>query len=75
MTNDRPGRDVEKKSGAGHLPTSEPEFPNLTAMQAFDRQQHIQKGIEAGLTREQAEKHADEHAEEWTPKHVGNKVD
>lgn len=56
-----------KKEALGDLrsvPTTEPEFPNLTAMAAFDRQQHIQRSIEAGLTREQAEKHADEHLHE-----------
>ena len=53
-----------KKEALGDLrslPKSEPEFPNLTAMADFDRQQHIQRSIEAGLSREQAEKHADEH--------------
>lgn len=38
----------------------EPDFPNLSKMQAQDRQQHIQKSIEAGLSREEAERHADE---------------
>lgn len=37
----------------------EPEFPELTKMKAFDRQQHIQKSIEAGLSREEAEEHAE----------------
>lgn len=39
---------------------SDPEFPNLTKMKAFDRQQHIQKAIEMGMSREEAERHADD---------------
>lgn len=38
----------------------EPELKELRKIAAFDRQMHIQKGLEMGLTREQAEKHADE---------------
>jgi hypothetical protein len=32
----------------------------LQRLRDFDRQQHIQKGLEAGLSREEAERHADE---------------
>lgn len=46
------------------MDTSEPEFPALTKLKAFDRQQHIQKSIEAGLSREEAERHADEDMRE-----------
>ena len=45
---------------AGKLPTKEPEFRELTRLKAYDRQQHIQKSIEAGMSREEAERHADE---------------
>ena len=69
MTDDR-GRMFQKKGDQGHLPTAEPEFPTLTAIRDFDRQQHIQKSIEAGLSREEAERHADEHDREWSPRHV-----
>lgn len=40
-------------------PKKEPELPQLTKLKAFDRQQHIQKAIEMGMTREEAERHAD----------------
>ena len=33
--------------------------PELTKLQAFDRQMHIERSMEAGLTREEAERHAD----------------
>lgn len=69
MEKDR-GRIQQKTGGFGHLPTAEPEFPSLTALKDFDRQEHIQKSLEAGLTREQAEKHADEHEREWSPRHI-----
>ena len=42
----------------------EPEFPELTRMQAIDRQHHIQKGLEMGMSREEAERHAEEHTRE-----------
>lgn len=41
-----------------NMKKDEPEFPQLTKMRAFDRQQHIQRSIEAGLSREEAEAHA-----------------
>ena len=47
----------------------DPTFPELTKMRAFDRQQHIQRSMEAGLTREQAEKHADEHLAQRSDAH------
>lgn len=37
----------------------EPEFPELTKLRAYDRMQHIQRSIDAGLSREEAEAHAD----------------
>lgn len=55
---------------AGNLPKSDPEFPNLTAMRAFDRQQHVQRSMEAGLSREEAERHADEHLRGRAPRHI-----
>ena len=36
----------------------------LEKIRAFDRQQHIQKAMEMGLTREEAERHADEEVGE-----------
>lgn len=44
----------------------EPEFRELTKIQAFDRQQHIQKALEMGMSREEAERHADAEMEERT---------
>lgn len=40
--------------------TSEPTFPELTKLRAYDREQHIKRAMEAGLSREEAERHADE---------------
>jgi hypothetical protein len=51
-------RDAEK------LPNTEPAFPELTKLRANDRQQHIQKALDAGMTREEAERHADEDLRE-----------
>lgn len=42
----------------------EPDFPEISRMRATDRQLHIQKLLEAGLSREEAERHADEHMDE-----------
>lgn len=42
----------------------EPELPNLTKIRAMDRQQHIAKALEMGLSREEAERHADEDLRE-----------
>ena len=36
------------------------ELPELTKLRAYDRQEHIQRAMEAGMSREQAERHADE---------------
>ena len=58
---EQPGRIRSDKSSAGKLPMREPEYPELTKLRAFDRQQHMQRSIEAGMTREEAERHADEH--------------
>lgn len=38
----------------------EPDFPELTKIQANDRQRHIERAMEMGATREEAEKHADD---------------
>lgn len=44
--------------------TSEPEFPTLSRIRAYDRQQHIAAGLAMGLSREEAERHADEETAE-----------
>jgi hypothetical protein len=44
-------------------PSKKP-LPNLTKIRDLDRQQHVQAGLDAGLTREQAERHADEELRE-----------
>lgn len=56
-------------------PTREPEFPTLTKIRAFDRQQHIQRSLEAGLSREEAERHADQEMKHWSPDGVEDRVD
>lgn len=43
----------------GNVDTKEPDFPELTRLRDFDRQMHVQKSLEAGLSREEAEAHAD----------------
>ncbi|HVM45749.1 MAG TPA: hypothetical protein VM582_07410 [Candidatus Thermoplasmatota archaeon] len=64
------GRIRTSPQDIGHVPMSEPDFPNITAMRDFDRQQHIQRAIEAGLSREEAERHAEEHMRNWSPQHI-----
>ena len=55
----QPGRIEPKKGGSGLGATDEPEFPQLTQMKAQDRQFHIERAIEMGMSREEAERHAD----------------
>lgn len=42
-----------------NLPTKEPEFPELTRLRDFDRQRHIERSLEMGLSREEAEREAE----------------
>lgn len=54
---------AEEKSAPkslGNVETKEPEFRELTRRQTFDRQTHIQKSLEMGMSREEAERHADQ---------------
>lgn len=53
---------------------SEPTLPNLTAIRAYDRQQHIQKSLEAGLSRDEAERHADDEMKHWSPRAIEDNV-
>lgn len=54
-----------KRPCMGHPNTKrDGEKSELQKLRDFDRQQHIQKGIEAGLSREEAERHADEDLSE-----------
>lgn len=55
--------DVDERQFA-NMPKTEPEMRETKKLQAFDRQMHIQKGIEAGLSREEAEAHADADMQE-----------
>ena len=55
----------ERRQAAGRritkaMDTREPDFPNLTKMHAYDRQLHIERCLEMGMTRAEAEAHADE---------------
>lgn len=45
---------------AKRLPRKEPDFPELERRRRFDREEHVKRGMAAGLSREEAEKHADE---------------
>lgn len=51
-----PARDARK--------TREPEFPELMRTRAQDRQHHVARAIEQGMSREEAERHADDHLDE-----------
>lgn len=42
----------------------EKRFPNLAAERAADREEHVRRAMEAGMTRKQAERHADEEIAE-----------
>lgn len=42
----------------------ERKFPNLAAERAADREEHVRRAMEAGMTRKQAERHADEEIAE-----------
>lgn len=46
----------------GKAPRRDPDderYPLLAAQKEWDRAEHVRKGIEAGLTKKQAERHAD----------------
>lgn len=45
-------------------PLDERKSPNLAALRAGDRQQHLRQARRAGLSRKQASRHADEHLRE-----------
>lgn len=53
-------RDANIREKIGNVEMKEPDFPELTKMQAFDRRMHIEKSIEMGMSREEAEAHADD---------------
>lgn len=65
-----PPKRIEPKSGAAPgpfdaspaMPTGvDPEkYPNLAALEAWDREMHIRSAIKMGLTRAQAERHVEE---------------
>ena len=55
---------------AGKLPTREPEFKELTKLRDFDRAMHIERSLEAGMTRAEAERHADEDLSDRDDSHV-----
>lgn len=59
MTDEQPGSIHPNKGESGLRATAEPEFPELTKMKAQDRQLHIERAIEMGMSREEAERHAD----------------
>jgi hypothetical protein len=61
---------IPRHADVGNAERRAPYFDQLTRIEAHDREMHIQKGIEAGLTREQAERHADEEMKHWSPRHV-----
>lgn len=46
------------------MDTREPDFPNLTKIRDQDRELHIQKAMEMGMSRKEAERHADEDLSE-----------
>jgi hypothetical protein len=40
------------------------KYPNLAAAKAWDKEQHVKKGVAAGLTRKQAVRHANDEVHE-----------
>lgn len=55
---------MEEKRTYPNVKTEEPEFQELTRIRGFDRNMHVQKLLEMGMSREEAERHADEHLRE-----------
>jgi len=56
-----PAPEPNKLAAAGLHPPVDPErYPNLAAMEAWDREMHIRAAMAMGLTREQAERHVEE---------------
>src|SRR3989442_1412830 len=47
-------------ANAPHPPVDPARYPNLAAMEAWDREMHIRAAMAMGLTREQAERHVEE---------------
>ncbi|HET6404086.1 MAG TPA: hypothetical protein VFH78_05525 [Candidatus Thermoplasmatota archaeon] len=58
------GRIHQKKGEFGNVATADPEFPQLTQIKAQDRQFHIERAIEMGMSREEAERHAEHDLED-----------
>lgn len=67
--------ETSRHADVGNAETKEPDFPNLTAMEAQNKEHHVERGLDAGLTREQAERHAEDDAKHWSPKNVEEKPD
>ncbi|HWH09315.1 MAG TPA: hypothetical protein VNX21_08950 [Candidatus Thermoplasmatota archaeon] len=65
--------DTAKHADVGNVETKDPDFPNLTAMEAQNREQHVARAVEAGLSREEAERHAEDDAKHWSPRNVEEK--
>lgn len=42
------------------MDTSEPTYPELAKLRAFDRQEHVTRALAMGMTRDEAERHADD---------------
>ena len=69
---DKQATSLGRKTGPRAMPASkgapekdfEERFPNLAAQKAADREEHVRRAMQAGMTRKQAEKHADEEIEE-----------
>ena len=62
--------DTSRHADVGNVEKKEPDFPNISAMRAQNHEHHVERGMEAGLTREQAERHAKDDGKHWSPKHV-----
>lgn len=61
---EREGEPAGNAKTLGNVDTKEPDFPELTRLKAFDRQMHIQKSLEMGMSREEAERHAEHDLED-----------
>jgi hypothetical protein len=40
------------------MPTEEERYPNMAAERAWDRAQHVRRGMAMGLTKKEAQRHA-----------------
>lgn len=65
--------ETSRHADVGNVETKDPDFPNLSSIEAQNREHHVERALAAGLTKEQAERHAEDDAKHWSPKNVEEK--